>query len=527
MYKLEQPTGEYRMAPVIGIFVFFLLIAATYGINDLVQRKNVETAQREALKFAHLVEESMSSELTVRLSMVNGLSAFWYSNQDSLTGSFRNYAQSILQFYELGVRSLQLAPNGIVEYVYPMVGNESAVGFDILKATGQSVAAMRAISNRNTVVAGPFTLIQGGKGLVARRPLFTRDEDAGGAIKDFWGFATVVLDFEPMVRGINGHIAGSIYDVAIRGKDALGPDGEVFFGEADVFNRSPILVDIDLPNGTWQVGVVPHDGWPDEAAASTVLWFSGAFIAFVVGLLVFKLLSSMNQLQAARKSAEEAIVTKSRLLAAVSHDLRQPLQAMNMFIYALKTNEKDKTKLATFSKAEMASKAMGLQINSLLDMSRLEAGSVQVDTKRFRADDVIASVLDEMMPMAVEKGLELEFVPCSQLVLSDPILVESILRNLVSNAIKYTAEGRVLVGCRRRPGKQLEFQVWDTGQGIPESYQSEIFSAFFQVKQSATEQGLGLGLSIVQKAAELLNCKLDVNSRPGYGSVFSVAVPQL
>ena len=128
MYKLEQSTGEYRMAPVIGIFVFFLLIAATYGINDLVQRKNVETAQREALKFAHLVEESMSSELTVRLSMVNGLSAFWYSNQDSLTGSFRNYAQSILQFYELGVRSLQLAPNGTVEYVYPMVGNESAVG---------------------------------------------------------------------------------------------------------------------------------------------------------------------------------------------------------------------------------------------------------------------------------------------------------------------------------------------------------------------------------------------------------------
>jgi CheY-like chemotaxis protein/anti-sigma regulatory factor (Ser/Thr protein kinase) len=164
-------------------------------------------------------------------------------------------------------------------------------------------------------------------------------------------------------------------------------------------------------------------------------------------------------------------------------------------------------------------------LGALLDISRLDTGAMQPEVVRFRIDEMLRQIEVEFAPLAREKGLELHFVACSLTVKSDRRLLRRLLQNLVSNAIKYTPAGRVLVGCRRRHGR-LRIDVWDTGLGVPQSKKREIFKEFHRLDQGArVARGLGLGLSIVERIARVLDHKIEVSSVVGRGSRFSAEVP--
>jgi CheY-like chemotaxis protein len=163
---------------------------------------------------------------------------------------------------------------------------------------------------------------------------------------------------------------------------------------------------------------------------------------------------------------------------------------------------------------------------ALLDMSRLDTGALKPEFVSFRVDELLRQIEVEFAPLAREKGLALVFVPCSLTVKSDRRLLRRLLQNLVSNAVKYTPAGGVLVGCRRRRGR-LRIDVWDTGLGIPQSKRREIFKEFHRLDQGAkVARGVGLGLSIVERIARVLDHKIELNSTVGRGSRFSVDVPQ-
>lgn len=229
----------------------------------------------------------------------------------------------------------------------------------------------------------------------------------------------------------------------------------------------------------------------------------------------------------ARKRAEKANVDKSAFLAAASHDMRQPLQAINLFLYALKSNETSVENQDIINMIEKSTSSLGYLLDSLLDLSRLESGVVKIQKKQFSVSTLFGHIADEYLQSASEKGLDLSFEPCSLSIHSDPVLLENILRNLIANAIKYTPSGKVLIGCRRKGPSKLQIQVWDTGNGIADEQQSKIFNEFYQigVNPGNAVKGLGLGLSIVQKVATLLNHDLGVSSKIGLGSMFSVTVP--
>ena len=228
----------------------------------------------------------------------------------------------------------------------------------------------------------------------------------------------------------------------------------------------------------------------------------------------------------ARDEAEQASVAKTRFLAAASHDLRQPLQALNLFVYALESKEQQEEKRGIIKLIRNSLDSLKELLNTLLDISKLEAGVVQPALKDFATGPIIERIRSELTAVAWANDLELHTVNSSASVYSDPSLLETVVRNLVDNAIKYTERGRVLVGCRRRDGK-LHIEVWDTGPGIPADQLELIYQDFYQVENKARKrsQGLGLGLSIVQRMTSLLGCRLGCRSVVGKGSVFWVEVP--
>ena len=233
--------------------------------------------------------------------------------------------------------------------------------------------------------------------------------------------------------------------------------------------------------------------------------------------------------EAARREAEIANRAKTQFFTAASHDLRQPLHAMGLFAEALRrrTQEPEAAKLVNSINASVD--ALEGLFSELLDITRIDSGGVQVNPASFAMHEILRRVRLHFEPSAFEKGLSLRLRGGARVVFADPLLVERIVRNLVSNAIRYTNDGTVLVAARARGGRVL-VQVWDTGLGISEAEQARIFEEFYQVPNTAElapdqRKGLGLGLAICQRLAALMGASLTLRSQPGRGTVFSLDLP--
>jgi len=226
------------------------------------------------------------------------------------------------------------------------------------------------------------------------------------------------------------------------------------------------------------------------------------------------------------RELEEANLAKSRFLAVASHDLRQPLHALNLFIAQLRSEKDQAEKNRLIARIDAAAAAMNELFNSLLDISKLDAGVLAPSISAFPVDQLLQRIEMTFTAAALEKNLRLRVVSSRAWVRSDFILLERILLNLVSNAVRYTQAGGIVVGCRRRAGV-LQIEVWDNGIGIAEDQQRNIFGEFHQLQTDHQDRrgGLGLGLAIVDRLCRLLEHPIELASRPGRGSHFAVSVP--
>ena len=233
-----------------------------------------------------------------------------------------------------------------------------------------------------------------------------------------------------------------------------------------------------------------------------------------------------DDLERQRDIAESANLAKSKFLAAASHDLRQPVHALGLLVGALRGFAMPSAAQPLVDQIEASINALDGLFSALLNISRLDAGVVTAERRPFAIRSALDGVCREYAHEAGAKGVQLEWIDCAAIVDSDPVLVERILRNLVSNAVRYTERGRILVGCRRRE-HAIAVQVWDTGVGIPTDEQARVFEEYYQVGNPERDQtkGLGLGLAIVRRLAELLGCELELRSEPGRGSCFEFTLP--
>jgi two-component system, sensor histidine kinase len=233
-----------------------------------------------------------------------------------------------------------------------------------------------------------------------------------------------------------------------------------------------------------------------------------------------------NDLQRQKDIAERASLAKSTFLAAASHDLRQPVHALGLLAGALRGVAMAPEGNLLLDQIEASTNAMDGLFTALLDISRLDAGVVEVHRRPFAVAPLLNRICRDHADEAKAKGVALILKRCEVTVDSDPVLLERIIRNLISNAVRYTENGRIVVGCRWR-GSSISIQVWDTGRGIPPDQQEKIFQEYYQLGNAERDRtkGLGLGLAIVRRITDLLDCKLTLRSQPGRGSCFEVAVP--
>jgi len=238
-------------------------------------------------------------------------------------------------------------------------------------------------------------------------------------------------------------------------------------------------------------------------------------------------LRAERELKESREQADRANLAKSRFLATASHDLRQPLQTLSVLNGALRRMVDNSPATEAVAQQEQAIRAMAHLLNALLDISKLESGAVKPDPTDFAVAALFEELRTEFSGLAANKGLSFKVTSSVDCVHSDPALVGQILRNLISNAIKYTCTGWVALRCLHEEPSLVRIEVLDTGIGIPAELQRYIYDEFYQVGVSAnrTREGYGLGLNIVQRLVTLLAARLDVRSEVGKGSLFTLTLP--
>ena len=323
-----------------------------------------------------------------------------------------------------------------------------------------------------------------------------------------------------------------VFTFCVASVPILGPHYRLFVLFVFVI-FAPAIARVVIDGSTlgWQLGAVMT-----VAMGMTMLLGRNYRDAFerVVGLklrneaLAVQLRAEKAVADAARHEAEVANRAKTQFFTAASHDLRQPLHAMGLFAEALRARAHDPEVAQLVNSINESVDALEGLFSELLDITRIDSGGVEVNPENFELADIFRKVRLHFEPSAFEKGLALRIRGGRHVALADPLLVERIVRNLVSNAIRYTQDGSVLLSCRRR-GERLLLQVWDTGPGIRADERARIFEEFYQVPGAAVtveqKKGLGLGLAIVKRLCALMAVPLDLRSQEGRGSVFTVELP--
>ncbi len=326
--------------------------------------------------------------------------------------------------------------------------------------------------------------------------------------------------FTPATRSLFNVIPGDI-GRPLADLKSLSFDGVLLTDARTVLEtHEPIEREIEAQSGAWFIRrILPYR--TEDAGVE------GVVITFVDST---ERRRTAEALGAAKREAELASVAKSRFLAAASHDLRQPLQSLSLMggVLAKKIREGQIEKaLDIVARLDETAGAMSGMLNSLLDITQIDGGTVNAEMTRFPIGDLFDRLRSEFTDEAESQGLRLRVAYSGLMINSDRHLLGQMIRNILSNAIKYTKHGKILLGCRRRQGS-LIIEIWDTGIGIPADELDAIFNEYHQIDNGARERnrGLGLGLSIVQRLAIFLGYRVSVRSRVGKGSVFSIEVKQ-
>lgn len=444
-----------------------------------------------------------------------------------------------------------------VTYLYPPAGNLAALGFDLISEPRRKRALLAAIETGKTVRTEPIRLVQSPDhwAFLVFKPVYSQPKHAtfGDTRQpELVGIVSAVYQFRSFLDAVvrRTEIAGQ--HIALF--DTTQPSFPVYvhYSRAVPHERPdleyPLMVIASAADArSVTVATMQHELLAVffSAGVGATWWrqINATILAtLVIGLLLtaalvwnhirayqlaVRLSEATEDLQLKKAAAETASVAKSRFLAAASHDLRQPMHALSLFTGSLREEIGGQDRARNLlDRIQSSVDSMVQMFDALLDISRLDAGVIEKEMRDFPVQTLLARLDTLFSPLAIERGLRFSVVASSAWVQSDPTLLDRILQNLASNAIKYTKEGGVVIGCRRH-ANALSIEVWDSGPGIGREHQAEIFREYVQLENPEHDRskGLGLGLAIVERMSSLLGHPIRLRSVPGRGSVFAVEVP--
>lgn len=543
MDMLLRPSKSVRALLIIGLALSGF---AAYIDYNQAQDKRLAQIARELKNIKGTIEIRLQQYVTVTQS----LEAYVQANQALFAGTDsqkQEFGRQFLVFAQTlesdipSAMSLQLAPAGIVTYVTQMERNSGAVGFDLLQNPQQREPIFSANRQRSIVVAGPLTLVQGGEGLIIRKAIFSaengfnlnelyrsgraQETDAwpNAIANDFWGFATLVISLDHLYQDLQLLALPTAYRYALRGRNGNGAEGDIFWGDQDVFVGADIGETIALPEGSWVLAM---------KSIELPLLFRTALI-FFVGTLLTLIASFLYNANKERLKAQAESEASGRFLAAMSHEIRTPMNGIIGVAQLLEKTSLDEKQKNLLDKILANSQLLLRLVNDLLDFSKIDAGAMRIDSYAYSPKKMIERVVNLFELQASEKNLALNVQYATALpnaLQGDEVRVAQILLNLLGNAVKFTQKGSVTLIIESKSEQQketLRFRVIDTGIGMSNKELKLLFLPFSQANSTITRHhgGTGLGLVISRQLATQMGGEISVKSRVGQGSEFCFSLP--
>ena len=532
--KIDKKVIRIRAA-----LVFLTMFGLIWGCTLLV---NENQKKREQLKAAYTAESTIS-RVEVQLNRYMAESDLVKKSiEDGLMISDAQFAQlsRLMQDEDYIIKAHEIAKDGIVSQIYPIQGNENAMGFNVLEDSERKKAALLARDSGEYTIAGPFDLVQGGTGVLLFDPVYQTDAQGN---EKFWGFSVLVMDWEKFIDKMELdklEDAGYHYQIWKRGnKD----DEQVVIAQCVNFEKEDTLeVACEVPNDTWYFEIIPENGWITliQRLWGLLISFMTAFIIMTV-YLQFKMRRYREQihetqLEKAVHEAKCANEAKTRFLFNMSHDIRTPMNAIIGFADLLEKHIDEKERVRDYiGKIKSSSEFLLSLINYVLETARIESGKMSLKKEVCCASILIESLTDVFEPEVCKKGLTYSYTKDieHEYVMGDDTKVREIFINIIGNSLKYTpAGGKITIDIREIPFDRENYIAYkivveDTGIGMSEDYLPHIFEEFSREHTSTESKvvGTGLGLPIVKALIDLMGGTIEIESEVGKGTKTTVMIP--
>lgn len=521
---------------------FMVCVLSFLVVTGSVCFLNREQEKEEKLKAVYAAESTVSrvkSQLNRYLAESELVKNIIESGYD-IDGEKFSILSQMMQDKQNVIEAHELAKDGIVSHIYPMKGNEEAMGLNMLEHPDRKKEANLAKTSGQYTIAGPFPLVQGGNGALLFDPVYVKDEAGEDT---FWGFSILVLNWDHFMEEVETYkLEDTSYQYLIW-KNGTELGEKLTIAQSEKFSfKDTLEVACDVPNDTWYFEIEPKAGWVPQSQIA----FGILIAALVSGVLTvgywqyemqrYKEALYAEKIERAAKRAEEASEAKTRFLFNMSHDIRTPMNAIIGFSDLLEKHLDDKEKVHDYIKKIQLSGSFLLSlINYVLEMARIESGKATLRTEVGDAQELLGA-LNAVFEPAVEKkrlkynctlDVEHRFIIC------DVTKVREIVLNIISNSVKYTPEGgSVTVQIKEIPWEKegwtaYRILVEDTGIGMGAEYLPHIFEEFTRERTSTESKvvGAGLGLPIVKALIDLMGGTIQVESERGKGSKFEVILP--
>ena len=517
---------------IVGLIAFLTaLIVGVFLLHNL--EKDAKTTGKY---MAQITEKRVRARLD-QYSMLSALLGNYISAGENLDeNTFSELAEKIPN--EDGViKAFELAPEGIVTDIYPKQENEGAFGLDMLQEHERKKDAILARDSGKYTLGGPYQLKQGGTGALLFNPVY---QDNNSEQDEFWGFVILVIDWDRFIGEINlDYLSDADFCYRIWTYDRGSSDKIILAESQDNMSDNILTVECAVPNNTWYFDIIPSEGWSPRS-----YWIMCIVISYVFSLLiatVFYLISSKKhrerqyeaELEKAAEQAKNANEAKTRFLFNMSHDIRTPMNAIVGFSGLLEKNLQNERKAKEYlEKIQSSSNLLLRIINQVLEMARIESGTAVLQLKAEDMDALFHRVNTVFEEDVRKKNLQYHAVldVRHHYVVCDQTKLQEIMLNIISNAIKYTPEGHSIYvevheAVSENPSKiRYIFSCEDTGIGMSEEYLPHIYEEFSR-EHSTTENkvpGTGLGLPIIKSMIELMGGSIQVESRQGIGTKFTI-----